>query len=93
MTRKAPHRPLPRRPEKSAGKAALLGALSLLSASMGLRLDDEAHASDGSVTVNKAKTADKAFNAMDGYIRGRQVKQPTKVDPATVTPPASVKRK
>jgi|tagenome__1003787_1003787.scaffolds.fasta_scaffold20032904_1 hypothetical protein len=22
------------------------------------------------VTVNKAKTADKAFNAMDGYIRG-----------------------
>jgi hypothetical protein len=23
------------------------------------------------VTVNKAKTADKAFSAMDGYIRGR----------------------
>jgi hypothetical protein len=22
------------------------------------------------VTVNKAKTADKAFNAMDGYVRG-----------------------
>jgi hypothetical protein len=32
------------------------------------RLDDVTGGQD--VTVNKAKTADKAFTAMDGYIRG-----------------------
>jgi hypothetical protein len=66
----------PARADAPTGKAAVLGALSLLSASMGLLLTEGAHAKD--VTVNKAKTADKAFNAMDGYVRGRQAPQPSK---------------
>ena len=78
----------PARPGAPAGKAAVLGALSLLSASMGLLLTEGAHAKD--VTVNKAKTADKAFNAMDQYIRGRQAPQPSKpIGPR----PASGKRR
>jgi hypothetical protein len=67
--------------EKSAAlsrRSAVLSALSLLSASMGISLTGGANAE---VTVNKAKTADKAFNAMDGYVRGRTV-QPTKPNPA-----------
>jgi len=76
------------RPDAPTGKAAVLGALSLLSASMGLLLTEGAHAKD--VTVNKAKTADKAFNAMDQYIRGRQAPQPSKpIGPR----PASGKRR
>lgn len=43
---------------------------------MGLLLNDRAQAKD--VTVNKAKTAGKAFNAMDQYVRARQVAQPSK---------------
>ena len=77
MTKKtqSPSRAL--RAEKAAGKAAVLGAMSLLSASMGLLLNDEAKA-DSTLVMAKAKTADKAFNAMDGYVRGRQIKQPSK---------------
>lgn len=32
--------------------------------------EDQLDAASGGKTVSKAKTADKAFNAMDGYIRG-----------------------
>jgi hypothetical protein len=79
-----------RNSDPAAGKAAVLGALTLLSASMGLLLNDGAKASD--VTVNKAKTADKAFNAMDQYIRGRQVKKPSKpTDTAVPRPPRDTK--
>jgi hypothetical protein len=69
---KEPKKPVSSSPEKPADvskRSAVLAALSFLSASMGLSLNDVAMAQD--VTVNKAKTADKAFSAMDGYIRGR----------------------
>ena len=35
-----------------------------------LRVKDATGIRGGDITVNKAKTADKAFSAMDGYIRG-----------------------
>ena len=35
-----------------------------------LRVKDASGIRGGDVTVNKAKTADKAFSAMDGYVRG-----------------------
>ncbi len=67
-----PASPLPENPAAVTKRSAVLGALSLLSASMGLSLTaGETHAD---VTVNKAKTADKAFSAMDDYIKGRVVK-------------------
>ena len=67
------------RVESAAAKAAVVGALSLLSASMGLVLGDAAQAGQVSqdVTVNKAKTADKAFKSMDDYIRASKIKQPS----------------
>ena len=66
-----PVSPLPEKPAGVTKRSALLAALSFLAASMGLSLND---AAKGDVTVNKAKTADKAFSAMDGYIKGRTVK-------------------
>ena len=67
-----PVSPLPEKPAGVTKRSAVLAALSLLSASMGLSLSDEAKGEiTQDVTVNKAKTADKAFSAMDGYIRGR----------------------
>ena len=74
-------------PEKLAGvtkRSAVLAALSFLAASMGLSLNDAAKGGD--VTVNKAKTADKAFSAMDGYIKG-QVK-PGSTGPTAPPKPA-----
>ena len=46
----------------------MFGAWSAMRATLAKRISTTAVAQD--VTVNKAKTADKAFNAMDGYIRG-----------------------
>ena len=79
-----PVSPLPENPAAVTKRSAVLGALSLLSASMGLSLTaGEIHAD---VTVNKAKTADKAFSAMDGYIKG-QVK-PGSTGPTAPPKPA-----
>jgi hypothetical protein len=63
-----PLSPLTENPVGVTKRSAVLAALSFLAASMGLSLND---AAKGDVTVNKAKTADKAFSAMDGYIKGR----------------------
>lgn len=66
-------------------RSAVLAALSFLSASMGLSLN-EAVAQD--VTVNKAKTADKAYEAMDNYVRGR-MKPTTGTGPNRPPPPTT----
>jgi len=74
MTKKVqrPVSPLPEKPATVTKRSAVLAALSLLSASMGLSLSDEAKGEiTQDVTVNKAKTADKNFSKMDGYIQGR----------------------
>jgi hypothetical protein len=76
MTNKVqkPVSPQPEQPATVPRRSAVLAALSLLTASMGLSLSDEAKGEiTQDVTVNKAKTADKAFNAMDNYVRGRKV--------------------
>ena len=72
-------RPASPPPEKSATvsrRSAVRAALSLLAASMGVSLSDPA-------VAGKAKTADKAFNAMDGYVQGSQApKTPKPTNPA-----------
>jgi hypothetical protein len=79
-------------PKKPAAgsRSAVLAALSLLSASMGLSLNDVAKA-EQDVTVNKAKTADKAFRAMDGYIRSRT--KPEDPDPTKPARPVGSQKK
>jgi len=56
-------------------RSAVLAALSFLSASMGLSLNDVAKGEEKGiqqdVTVNKARTQDKTYNKWDDYIRGR----------------------
>jgi hypothetical protein len=85
---KGVQRPVSLPPEKPAAvprRSAVLAALSLLGASMGLSLNEAAAQEiTQDVTVNKAKTADKAFNAMDGYVRGAKA-PPTRTGP-TVPP-------
>jgi hypothetical protein len=65
-----PASPPPEKAVKVPRRSAVLAALSLLGASMGLSLNEAAGQEiTQDVTVNKAKTAGKAFSAMDGYIR------------------------
>jgi|SRR5690242_1063474 hypothetical protein len=67
------------KPVDASKRSAVLAALSLLGASMGLSLNQAAGQEiTQDVTVNKAKTADKAFNAMDGYVRGAKAPDPRK---------------
>lgn len=93
MTKKIQKPPSPPSEKQIGGFArpALLAALSLLSASMGLSLSDEAKAQD--VTVNKAKTADKNFSAMDGYIQGRVKPKPTSTGPTLPPKPTTGRHK
>jgi len=65
-----PPSPRPDGPVKVPRRSAVLAALSLLGASMGLSLN-EATAGDVGV-CGKAKTADKAFSDMErkGYVSG-----------------------
>ncbi len=84
-----PVSPLPENPTGVTKRSAVLAALSFLAASMGLSLND---AAKGDVTVNKAKTADKAFSAMDGYIKG-QVKPGSTGPTAPPKPAGGVSRR
>jgi hypothetical protein len=56
-------------------RSAVLAALSFLSASMGLSLNDVAKGEEKGiqqdVTVNKARTQDKTYNKWNDYIRGQ----------------------
>jgi hypothetical protein len=73
MTKEA-QKPLSASLEKqvdASKRSVVLAALSFLSASMGLVLNDTAaNGQDQDTTVNKAKTADKNFSKMDGYVQG-----------------------
>jgi hypothetical protein len=87
MTKEVQKPPSPAAEQTAAlpRRSAVLAALSLLGASMGLSLNKAVGQEiTQDVTVNKAKTADKAFNAMDGYVRAR-MKPPGKPGP-TVPP-------
>ena len=94
------HKPASPRPKKPAGgsvRSAVLSALSLLSASMGLSLNDVATADDrtkildiqDAATRNGAKTHDKNYSAMKGYVEGRKVKPGGSTGPTLPPKPTS----
>ena len=95
MTKKSPQS-LRTPPEKRSARSAVLSALSLLSASMDLSLNDVATADDktktlqiqNDVTTHKAKTADKNYDAMKGYIEQQKVK-PGSTGPTVPPKPTS----